>query len=100
MSQLYDKDSNVTTNPEVAAARARGFRLVLVSNRGPVTFEADQEGLYWFEVGFEGERLTRMALRVQPGAPTAVAAPVAAPSPATAAPASAGTSEKPGERGR
>jgi VWFA-related protein len=42
----------------------------------------------------------RMALRVQPGAPTAVAAPVAAPAPATAAPASAGTSEKPGERGR
>jgi len=37
----------------------RGVQVML-----PVTFEADQEGLYWFEVGFEGERLTRMPLRV------------------------------------
>ena len=37
----------------------RGVQVML-----PVTFEADQEGLYWFEVGFEGVRLTRMSLRV------------------------------------
>jgi len=37
----------------------RGVQVIL-----PMSFAADQEGLYWFDVGFEGRRLTRMPLRV------------------------------------
>jgi hypothetical protein len=36
----------------------RGVNVVL-----PTAFGPDQEGLYWFDVWFEGERLTRMPLR-------------------------------------
>jgi hypothetical protein len=37
----------------------RGIQVVL-----PMSFAADQEGLYWFDIGFEGTRITRMPLRV------------------------------------
>jgi len=37
----------------------RGVNIVL-----PTIFQADQEGLYWFDVSFSGERITRMPLRV------------------------------------
>lgn len=48
----------------------RGVNIVL-----PTLFEADMEGLYWFDVNFSGTRVTRMPLRVvyqpqpQPGPP-------------------------------
>ena len=37
----------------------RGVNIVL-----PTVFEADQEGLYWFDLYFSGSRISRMPLRV------------------------------------
>ena len=37
----------------------RGVNLVI-----PTLFQADQEGLYWFDVMFQGQRVTRMPLRI------------------------------------
>lgn len=36
----------------------RGVNLI-----APTSFEPDQQGLYWFDVLFEGERVTRIPLR-------------------------------------
>jgi len=48
----------VLSAPVHLEGEERGVNLVL--NAG---FEPDQAGLYWYDVYFEGERLTRMPLR-------------------------------------
>lgn len=48
-----------TVFPVQMEGEDRGVNLVLNT-----MFEPDQEGLYWFDVGFDDERVTRMPLRV------------------------------------
>jgi hypothetical protein len=50
---------DIVTAPVLLEGEERGVNLVL-----QMLFEPDQQGLYWYDVSFEGGRLTRIPLRV------------------------------------